>query len=372
MTDERGIFAEQICALRKQSLSKRKKRTPNQPIASWIEKDRLIEGIGDSLVIIMNSATCEWAKGASGGCSMCGYSNETSDALSAENLIAQVHHALDKFTDRPFQAIKIFNSGSFLNAAEVPVQAQNEIMESIGKISAVSELIVETRPEFVTQEALQRIKDLLGKEKALELGIGLESSNDIVRIHNINKGFTFDDFRRAVKIALDLEVRIKSYLLLKPPFLTEREAIADTIKSAIDSMKIGARSISINPVNIQTGTLVYTLWKKGLYRAPWMWSLKEVIQEIWNEVQLRNLEDSFDRLVSDPSGAGTRRGIHNCKKCDKPFVKAIKNYSLNQDPSLLDRMNCSCYPLWRELLLFEDASRDQSLARVENAMRLLS
>ncbi|MBD3192213.1 MAG: TIGR01210 family radical SAM protein [Candidatus Heimdallarchaeota archaeon] len=372
MTNEQGIFAEQICALRKEWLSKRKKREPDQPIAAWIEKDRLIEGVGDSLVIIMNSTTCEWAKGPGGGCSMCGYSNETSDTLSATNLIAQVRHALDKFSSKSFQAIKIFNSGSFLNAAEVPIKAQNTIMERIAKIPAVSELILETRPEFVTQETLQRLKEFLGKEKALELGIGLESSNDLIRIHNINKGFTFDDFLRAVKIALDLEVRVKSYLLLKPPFLTEKEAIDDIIKSAIDSIKIGARSISINPMNIQNGTLVYSLWRKKLYRAPWIWSVKEVIQEIWKEAQLRNLEDNFDRIVSDPSGAGTRRGIHNCKKCDKKFLKLIKNYSLKQDPSLLDRINCSCHALWRELLLFEEASREQSLVRAENAMRLLS
>jgi radical SAM enzyme (TIGR01210 family) len=372
MLDTKGILAEQICFNKKNSLQKRKTRDTRKVIASWIEDDRLINGPGKALVIILNSKGCEWGLGVDGGCSMCGYSNETSAIdISADDLITQTKNTLEKFSNKEFQSVKIFNSGSFLDTNEIPLEAQTEILTMINKFGSVSEVIVESRPEFVTQKTLKKVRKPLDKTKELEIGIGLESSNDLVRIHNINKGFLFEDYKKAVKIALAENTRVKTYLLLKPPFLTEKEAIIDTVKSTIDAIKTGSRSISINPLNVQSGTFVFNLWKNGIYRPPWFWSLKSVLLEIWKEINKQKLDQKVDRILSDPSGAGTRRGIHNCFKCNKDFNKTIKEYSLNQDYTLLNRIMCSCQKLWSNLLTQEEASRDYSLQILENPRNLL-
>jgi len=369
MTEVEGIFAEYLCKIRNKSLARRKERAKDKAIAAWIEDDRLITQQGKALVIILNSNGCAWAQSDSGGCSMCGYSNETSENISAKDLIKQVDDVLIKFTAKKFQSVKLFNSGSFLDEKEIPKDAQIAIMKLLAKIPEVTEIIVETRPEYVTQEKLKQLKSILGKNMELELGIGLETSNDFVRINNINKGFTRKDFEKATKIALKNNVRVKSYLLFKPPFLTEKEAINDVIQSVIDSIKTGARSVSINPMNIQSGTLVYRLWQTDLYRSPWFWSLKKVIQKIWERIEKEKLQDNVDRIVSDPSGAGSIKGIHNCRKCNKYFIKAIKNFSLKQDPSALNQITCECKETWEELLLIEEATRDSSLKKVESVIK---
>ena len=370
MTLKEGLLSEQLCAMRKKSLKLRKRRVPNKAIAAWIEDDRLIKNPGKALVIIMSSSGCKWALSEGGGCSMCGYSNDTSEVITADNLIKQIQEVLPKFADKQFQSVKLFNSGSFLDETEIPVKAQDEIISLISAIEQVSEVIVETRPEFVTSVRLQQLKEILG-DKELELGIGLESSNDYIRINYINKGFLFEDFAAAVKIAVENNVRVKSYLLLKPPFLTEKEAIEDAIQSIIDSIKVGARTISINPVNIQNGTLVYALWKDNLYRSPWFWSLKEVIQKAWQRIAEEGLTEKIDRIVSDPSGAGSRRGIHNGKHCDKNFIKALKKYSQTQNPVELDQPSCHCKLIWEKLVAYEEYSRDSSIKLAENAISLL-
>ena len=372
MSETKGILAEQICSFKKKSLQKRKARDTKKAIASWIEDDRLINGPGKALVIILNSKGCEWGLSIDGGCSMCGYSNETSALeITTDDLIIQAKDSIEKYSTKEFHSVKIFNSGSFLDTNEISIEAQTAILTMINKFESVSEVIVESRPEFVTQTTLKKVRKSLDKDKQLEIGIGLESSNDLVRINNINKGFLFEDYKKAVKTALSENTRVKTYLLLKPPFLTEKEAITDTIQSAIDAIKNGSRSISINPLNVQSGTFVYNLWKNGIYRPPWFWTLKSVLLEIWRQINKQKLAEKVDRILSDPSGAGTSRGIHNCFKCNKDFNKAIKEYSLNQDNTILNNIICSCQNLWLELLRQEEASRDYSLQIVETPQNLL-
>ncbi|MHA1630019.1 MAG: archaeosine biosynthesis radical SAM protein RaSEA [Candidatus Heimdallarchaeota archaeon] len=363
-----GMFSPQIYQIRKTALISRKAFAADKFIASWIEKDRLLTGIGNALVVILNSPGCQWGLGSEGGCSMCGYSNETSEGITAENLVAQFTQALHANAGKKFQSVKIFNSGSFLDEKEIPRTAQEVIFRHISEIPSVQEIVIESRPEFVIASALKRLTTILQPEQILEVGIGLESSSDQIRIHNINKGFLFVDFQKAVAIALAQKVRVKTYLLLKPPFLTEKEAITDAIQSAIDAIKAGSRSISINPVNIQTGTLVSALWKAGLYRSPWFWSLKTVIQTLWKRIAEENLTASVDRIVSDPSGAGTQKGIHNCRLCNRTASKLVKEYSLQQDPAILNELHCSCHSLWKELLEQEEATRDFSLHFFERSI----
>ena len=63
------------------------------------------------------------------------------------------------------------------------------------------------------------------KNKPFELAFGLETSSDRIRKDSINKGFTFRDFVRAAEIARKNGATVKAYLMLKPLFLSERQAL---------------------------------------------------------------------------------------------------------------------------------------------------
>ncbi len=303
-----------------------------KPVAVWVEKERLDGEIVDCLTIILRSKGCYWNR-----CLMCGYKKDTSKDVTMKDLIEQFRIALNKLNGA--EVVKIFTSGSFLDSNEIPKEFRSFVYKSLsGKIR---KLIVESRPEFVSEETAEELSSL---DFATEVGIGLETADDFIREHCINKGFSFEDFRRAARMLRSHGVRVKAYLLLKPPFLSEGEAIRDVLKS-IKAVRGLADIVSINPTNVQSGTYVERLWFKGLYRPPWLWSAVEV---------LRNAEIE---AMCDPVAYGKSRGPHNCGKCDKDVAKAIRAFSLTQDPSIFEDLDCRCLKIWEKVVELEDYSR---------------
>lgn len=295
----------------------------------WKEKERDRGKIEDCITAIITTRGCSWRK-----CYMCSYWGESRN-LSDEFLKKQIDQLVEKLSG--VGILKIFTSGSFLDEREISAEIRRYFLDKIRE-AGVKKLIIESRPEFIAKEKLE---DFNGLE--LEVGIGLETANDFIREQCINKGFNFSDFIKSAKILRDHGFRVKCYLLLKPPFLSESEAIEDVIVSAekvIDYVDV----ISVNLMNIQKDTLVEKLWKKSLYRPPWLWSAVEVLKNISTEV------------ICDPVAGGKVRGPHNCGKCDRNVVSAIKLFSITQDKNLLE-IDCDCKKVWLKSLELEKYSR---------------
>ncbi len=295
----------------------------------WKEKERIGENLEDCLTAIITTRGCSWRK-----CYMCSYWSE-SRALSYEFLKSQLDEVLDKLGE--IRILKVFTSGSFLDEREIPGELRAYFLDRCRELG-VKKLIIESRPEFIDSKKLIDFRGL-----QVEVGIGLETANDFIREHCINKGFSFSDFTKTAEILKREGFRVKCYLLLKPPFLSEREAIVDLLESA-EKVRNLADVISINLTNIQKGTLVERLWEKGLYRPPWLWSALEVLRNVSGDI------------ICDPVAGGKIRGPHNCGRCDREIVSAIRLFSLTQDKSLLD-VDCSCRKIWLKALELEDRSR---------------
>ena len=134
--------------------------------------------------------------------------------------------------------------------------------------------------------------------------------------------------------------------MIKPPFLTEREAIEDAVNSAnkITENKIEG-TISFNPVHIQNYTLVERLWHRHEYRPPWLWSVVEVIKKA-NSI-------TKARLMSAPTAGGKSRGPHNCGKCDNTVLDAINKFSLSGDIAIFKELDCECQDKWCDIIELE-------------------
>ncbi len=109
--------------------------------------------------------------------------------------------------------------------------------------------------------------------------MGLETSNDLIREHVIRKGFTFQDFVDASEAVHSQGGRVKAYLLLKPPSLSEGQAMRDAISSA-QAAREHADVLSLNLCNVQRNTQVERMWERGEFRPPWLWSALEVIKSV--------------------------------------------------------------------------------------------
>ncbi len=303
------------------------RRSPSELETLWKERDLSGGREVDAMVMIMRTGGCAWA--ATGGCTMCGYRQASVAGVTADDLLRQLDRALDAYGGEPF--VKIYTSGSFLDDDEVPPAVRERILAAF---AGCERILIESRPEFVTPE---RLAQLPGN---VTLALGLESSDPEVLSRAVNKGFTPEDSRRAGLAARAASLQVRTYLLLKPPFLTEAAAIADTVASALFADGF-SDEISINPLNIQNRTPAERLWRQGELRSPWLWTLTEVLRRLSGQVGAR--------LMSSPSGGGTQRGAHNCGECDRRVLDAVERFSLTQDVRALD-VTCGCIADWKRYI----------------------
>jgi len=311
-------------------------QNPREYVASWSERDALDGSETRAWVLILRTRGCSWAR-----CSMCGYHGEAA-ASSAEDLLHQFETAI--LRRRGERIAKVYTSGSFLDEREVPSGLRTRLLSELSR--SFERVVVESRPEFVSEPA---VREAVAACPGLEIAMGLESASPRVLSHSVRKGFLFSDFESRAATVRRQGGRVRAYLLLKPPFLNEMEALEDTVASAVRAAPL-CDTISINPVNIQRGTIVEQLWRRMIYRPPWLWSAAESVLRAHKGVAGVTPRP---RIVCAPTAAGRRRGAHNCGRCDETVVAGLESYSLTGSTEALERAfspGCACIAEWRKAL----------------------
>ena len=324
---------------------------PTEPTRVWLDEDNTPDGVRRSLTIILNTGGCRWAR--AGGCTMCGYVAESVEGgtVAHGNLMTQVEHCLEHEADRadePAPLVKIYTSGSFLDEREVPAETRAAIAEAFGDRDR---MVVESLPDFVDRE---KLADFTDRGLETDVAIGLETATDRVRHDAVNKYFDFADFEAACAEARAAGAGVKAYLLMKPPFLAEPDAVEDMKRSIRRCAEVeGCHTVSMNPCNVQRYTMVEELYHDGGYRPPWLWSIPEVLE---------STADADAIVVSDPVGHGSDRGPHNCGECDDLVQRAIKDFNLRQDPDVFAEVSCACADTWAYVMR-EETAYNQPLVR---------
>lgn len=288
----------------------------DRPVSLWKELDRIRGYPEQTTVVIFRTKGCSWFNFSS--CSMCGYFNDVSNRIETENLFKQIDLMSSSLSGS--KVLKVFTSGSFLDPVEVPVEVRDYFYESI--VNQVDSVLVESRTEYITEKNLGNVKDY---GVPTRVAIGLESANDYIMKYSINKGSNFSKFLDAAGALKRLGLELRTYLLFKPPFISERAAIEDAV-SSISAVATYSDDVSVNPMNIQRNTMVEKLWRAGLYRPPRLWSLAEIL--------LRSRR-SGPPVVSYPTGGDKVRGVHNEER-DRTLLNLIFEASLNQDFTKLE------------------------------------
>jgi radical SAM enzyme (TIGR01210 family) len=292
-------------------------------IRCWSEEDIIDDRPCKALVVILKTRGCTWA--LAGGCTMCGYANESAwSKVSEDELVTQFAKAWRKYNGE--ELVKIYTSGSFIDRHEIMPEAQTRILGMVGKEPL--KVAFESLPDFIQEDTFDDLTPLVQK---IEVGIGVESSNFRVLRDSINKGHGFETFPRAAAICKKHGVSVKSYLMCKPPFLKEYDALRDSTQTVIDAAPY-ADVVSLNPTNIQGRTVVDALYKRGSYRAAYLWTLVKALYD--SRVVLD--ETGFEGMLkSDVIAAGQDRGAHNGDDTDERVVKYLKKYKSTQDKKWL-------------------------------------
>lgn len=296
--------------------------------------------------LLLPGKGCAWSKQKDGGCTMCGFNNALSSlginrSFTDEETLRLFDLGLSMIEKKHPKVLNIYNAGSFLNDNEISYGLQKRIMESVRANRDLEVLFVESRPEFITAEKLTIFFAKLNT-KTLKIGIGLESSNERVRNDYINKGITKESYEKAIKTCKDSGIRSLTYILIKPLFLSEKEAIEEAVNTARYAFKAGSDEVSFESCCIQKGTKMEELYKADKYRPPWLWSIIEVIKATANlgNIQIGSFWD-FPLPVAKP---------YNCPKCSASIEELLNQYRINHNMNIFEQANCDCQEEWRKAI----------------------
>ena len=327
--------------------SKSPKNTPLKKIPWSDTSPTLINGKPSKRVMVIIAAKgCAWAKRGSGPCTMCNFWFVCSKKASNSQIVELFKKEVNKydFQKEGIEEIDIFNAGSFLNNAEISREAAKKIMKIISGIKPIKKVMIESRPEYINEKKIKELKKILGG-KELEVGIGLESSDDFVREVLINKGFNLNSFKNAVKIIKESGATLFAYALVKPIFLTEKEAIEDAVNTIKYIFLVGRKfkvktRVALEPVFIKPHTLVYELYNKKVYSHVWLWSIIEILKQT---SKLGNIQVGLSL-----ENMAWHEMPRNCRECSGNVTGAIKEFNKSQKVKVFNMLSCKCQKDWHK------------------------
>ncbi len=372
---QKGILAKRIQRVLKSLRESARKSEPNPdqfstPVFTETRKTPLNRKIVDRLVIFLRGSGCLWVE-QGGGCTFCGFYNATNRGkkIADSDYFAQLNNTLGEYGDRikSFPIMSLYNDGSMLSEKEISFSVLLKLIEQLSKINTLKRITLESRISDITEEKISALRKSTDKE--LELAFGFESANALIRKICVNKNFTNRRFLEICEMLNRHRIDPIALMMLKPPFLTENEAIEDAVKSIefLNSAKI--YRIDIELPTVEKFTLTHQLWEKGLYNPMMLWSVARILERC-SELQFMTPIYISPPRYTVPSLAVSS----NCALCDSVFFRAFEEYNLSGKIGLFHSEKlggfCNCRRRWEKILI-EQRGDENLLERVQNIMNRL-
>lgn len=288
---------------------------PDVPYGWFNEKERSLGGeLKEVSAILLTNRECPYS------CLMCDLWKHTTDETTAAGAIPeQINYALERLEAATH--LKLFNSGSFFDPGAIPPEDYRKIAELS---SSFEQVLVESHTAFVGDSCLDFSRMLEGK---LQVAIGLETVHPEV-LPRLNKGMSLEDFKRSVDFLQSHGISTRAFILLRPPFLIEAEALEWACRSIDFAFACGVDVCTVIPVRSGNGALDH-LAAEGYF----------------NEPSMRILEQALDY------GIGLKKGLvfadlwdlerfSDCKHCFEARKERLQGVNLKQE--FVKPVSCSC------------------------------
>jgi len=219
---------------------------PRRPYAQLIEEERADTGEAVSIAtIFLTNRECPWR------CLMCDlWKNTLTDTVEPGAIPAQIDWALNALNaseTRPRQ-VKLYNSGSFFDPKAIPPEDYPAIAE---RVKSFERVIVECHPALVTERILPFRDRLAG---SLEIAMGLETVHPYI-LPRLNKRMSVEQFARAADFLHSHGIGLRVFVLVKPPFLAETDAVEWAARSTDFAFDCRASVVSIIPTRLGNGAM---------------------------------------------------------------------------------------------------------------------
>ena len=286
---------------------------PRRPNAFLLEEEASDDGqIVNIATIFLTNRECPWR------CVMCDlWKNTTTETVPIGAIPAQIDFALAHL--QPAQQVKLYNSGSFFDRAAIPVADHPAIAERVAKFERV---IVECHPALIGERVLQ-FRDLLHGQ--LEIAMGLETS-DPETLARLNKRMTVEQFASAAQFLEKHQIALRVFILVKPPFQTDEQALEWCRRSVQFAFDCGATAVSLIPTRFGNGALE-SLAQNGQFTPPTLLLFETAVE---NAFALKR-----GRVFADPWDL---EGFSDCAACFPARAERLRRMNLEQ--RLGPNLNC--------------------------------
>jgi hypothetical protein len=174
---------------------------------------------------------------------------------------------------------------------------------------------------------------------ALEVGIGLDAYDDLIREGLLHKGFSRADFERAVGVLAQLGIDLLVYVMLKPCELSNADALRDVVSAGEYVYRVAAAArvnarVALEPTFVVAGTRLALDYTSGAYTPPSLWLVREAAARLGKMGPLTvGLWDEDLKPLAVPS---------SCEACRTRLIEALRTFNLTQNLSDLNLAPCSC------------------------------
>jgi radical SAM enzyme (TIGR01210 family) len=288
---------------------------PLRPHAFLVEPERTRAGVvEETAVIFLTNRECPFR------CLMCDLWKNTTDRRVPDGaIVTQVEYALARLP--PAKHVKLYNAGNFFDAQAIPPADWPRLAESLTPFQTV---IVENHPRLVGPRVLA-FRDLLRAE--LQVAMGLETVHPDV-LPRLNKGMTLDDFQAAARFLGDNGIPVRAFVLLRPPFLTEKEGVHWAKESIRFAFDVGVECVAVIPTRAGNGAMD-ELQRNGEFTAPRLKSLEEVLDYGIGLGRGRVFADLWDA-----------ERFYSCERCGPARADRLRQTNWTQ--RAMPRIDCDC------------------------------
>jgi radical SAM enzyme (TIGR01210 family) len=291
----------------------------SQPYAFFVEDECTGGGeVAAVATLFLTNRECPWR------CLMCDlWQNSLTESVPAGIIPAQIKYALERLP--PARQIKLYNSGSFFDPRAIPPEDHVQTAE---QVTGFDRVIVESHPALVGESCF-RFRDLLDSQHVparLEVAMGLETAHPQV-LEKLNKRMTLEQFAAAADKLRWQDIDLRVFILVKPPFMEEDEALESARRSVDFAFDCGATAATLIPTRAGNGALD-ELAKTGDFAPP----------------RLATVESAFDyglslkrgRVFVDLWDADKTAG---CVDCGKRRIERLRVMNLNQ--TTIEKASCA-------------------------------
>jgi hypothetical protein len=286
-------------------------------------------------VLYLPSQGCSWARGPAGGCTVCGHlSRQLRDLLPLDvgEYVAAFDALLARFDLDAVGLLDVYNNGSFFDDRELPAPARRAILARIAAEPRIRRVVVESRPEHATGDCLREFSSWLAP-RHLEVAVGLDVASDRLREQSLNKCFRWADYEAAAE-RIRSACHLRTYALLKPPFVAEAEAVEEAVRTIRAAFAVGSTTVSLEACTAQPDTLPDLLFEAGVWAPPSLWSIVEVVLRT---AGLGKLVVGMFQFHPSP-----RAVPHACERCTPGVLAALDRYNRTLEPKPLAALDCDC------------------------------